>query len=63
MTRIDTAELSSIILQAPAWAQIGLTVDDENIRERAATELAIVIAESLTGFPDLPDFDQLSLPL
>lgn len=63
MMRIDPEELSQIILIAPAWCQIGLTMPDENLRIRAASELAITIVERLSDFPVMADHNQLHLPL
>lgn len=63
MERIDTRELCEIILTAPAWARIGITMPDEEMREKAATELALTIVERLSDFPAIPDHNQLHLPL
>lgn len=63
MERIDPEEISEIILMAPAWARIGITMPDENLRIRAANELAITIVEQLAGYPEIKDRNQLSLPL
>ncbi len=43
MTRIDPVELSTIILTAPAWARVGITMPDIEMREKAAAELALTI--------------------
>ena len=63
MTRIDPQELSSIILTAPAWGRVGITMPDIEMREKAAAELAITIVERLSDFPAIPDYNQLHLPL
>lgn len=63
MERIDQRELSAIILTAPAWARVGITMPDEEMREKAAAELALTIVERLSDFPAIPDRDQLMLPL
>lgn len=55
------ADIAASILEAPAWAQIGLSVRDPRLRERAAHELARVIVEGSGA--QRPDRDQLSLSL
>lgn len=62
MERIERQELSAILLAAPAWARVGLTMPDERIRERAADTLAATIIEKLEGSSP-PDLNQLNLPL
>ena len=62
MERIERLELSAILLAAPGWARVGLTMPDERIRERAADTLAATIIEKLEG-SSLPDVNQLNLPL
>lgn len=62
MERIGRQELSAIILEAPGWARVGLTMPDERMREEAANTLAATIIERLTDTPR-PDVNQLSLPL
>lgn len=54
--------LSQIILNAPAWARVGLTMRDERMRERAADALAASIMERLNPLPK-PDPNQMNLPL
>jgi hypothetical protein len=62
MERIEQKELSAILLAAPGWARVGLTVPDPRMRERAADTLAATIIEKLR--PDVvPDVNQLRLPL
>ena len=51
-----------VILAAPAWARIGLTVRDPRLRERAAETLARTILEELGDAPT-QDANQLSLAL
>jgi hypothetical protein len=63
MERIDTQHLSTIILTAPAWARLGITMPDEALRVRAARELALTISERLQGSVTVSDGDQLPLPL
>lgn len=62
MERIEQDELSAIILAAPGWTRVGLTMPDEDLRERAANALAAAIIEELIGTPG-PDVNQLALPL
>lgn len=54
--------LADMILTAPAWARIGLTMRDETMRERAARAMAQSILERM-GSPPEADRDQLPLPL
>ena len=62
MTRIDPHALSAILIEAPAWAQVGLTMPDRRLRERAADCLAATIIERLAE-PAQPDPDQLALAI
>ena len=62
MDRIDPRALSAILIEAPAWAQIGLTMPDRRLRERAADCLAATIIERLAQ-PTPPDPDQLALAI
>lgn len=62
MERIERHQLSTILLAAPGWARVGLTMPDVRMRERAADTLAATIIEKLEG-PVLPDVNQLRLPL
>jgi len=62
MERIERHELSAILLAAPGWARVGLTMPDERMRERAADTLAATIIEKLEGSLP-PDVNQLRLPL
>ncbi|KEZ19415.1 hypothetical protein CP98_01936 [Sphingobium yanoikuyae] len=62
MERIERQQLSAILLAAPDWARVGLTMPDEHMRERAADTLAATIIEKLEGRSE-PDVDQLRLPL
>lgn len=62
LERVGRDELSAIILAAPGWARVGLTMPDENLRERAADVIAATIIEKLSDEPG-PDRDQLALPL
>lgn len=62
MERVDRARLADILLNAPAWARVGLTVRDSRLRERAADTLAATIVERIEERP-AADRDQLPLPL
>ena len=62
MERIERDELSAILLAAPGWARVGLTMPDVQMRERAADALAATIMERLFGDPPV-DRNQLRLPL
>lgn len=62
MERIDRDRLADILLNAPAWARVGLTVRDARMRERAADALAATIVERLTK-PIAVDHDPLPPPL
>lgn len=59
---MEHESLIHIILNAPAWARVGLTVPNEGLRVRAASELATVILEGLNPTPE-PDRNQIPLPL
>ncbi|WP_298193066.1 DUF6771 family protein [Novosphingobium sp.] len=62
MERIERDELSAILMAAPGWARVGLTMPDERMRERAADTLAATIIERLERTPT-PDPNQFRLPL
>lgn len=62
MERIEQKELSAILLTAPGWARVGLTMPDARLRERAADTLAATIIEELRR-EAVPDINQLRLPL
>ena len=57
-----TSIIAAAIADAPAWALIGLTMPDAQMRERGAEELARWIAERIDPTPT-PDRRQLGLPL
>ncbi|WP_449471618.1 DUF6771 family protein [Sphingobium chungangianum] len=59
---MERESLTDIILNAPAWARVGLTMRDERMRERAADTLAATIIERLSPKPEA-DPNQLPLPL
>lgn len=44
---VSPAVIAAAIVDAPAWALIGLTMPDEQMRERGAGELARWIAERI----------------
>ena len=54
--------MADILLAAPGWARVGLTMPDARLRERAADALAATIIERLEGSPP-PDVNQLSFQL
>jgi hypothetical protein len=60
---MERDHISSIILNAPAWARVSLAVPDERLRERAADVLAATIINRLSEPPPKPDRNQLALPL
>lgn len=62
MERIEREQLSAILLSAPGWARVGLTMPDAQMRERAADTLAATIIDKLFGEPPV-DRNQLRLPL
>jgi len=62
LERVGRDELSAIILTAPGWARVALTMPDEQMRERAADAIAATIIEKMSGEPG-PDRNQLALPL
>lgn len=62
MERVGRDELSAIILAAPGWARVALTMPDEELREQAADAIAAAIIEKVSGEPG-PDRNQLTLPL
>lgn len=59
---MEHESLIDIILNAPAWACVGLTVPNADLRERAASELASAILAGLNPMPE-PDRNQIPLPL
>lgn len=62
MERIDPAQITDTLLKAPAWALIGLTVRDDQMREAAAAELAGLIVREIEPSV-VVDRDQLILPM
>ena len=63
MRRMDAERLSAILLNAPVWARLGLTVPDPRLRERAADALAATIVRKLEEPAPVTDRNQLALPL
>lgn len=62
MERLTPDALAAVILQAPGWARLGITVRDPRLREHAARTLASRIIASLDG-DDGNDERQLALPI
>ena len=60
---MDRDRLSSILLNAPGWVRLGLTVREPRLRERAADALAATIVERLDEPVFADDVNQLALPL
>ncbi|MES2288151.1 MAG: DUF6771 family protein [Pseudomonadota bacterium] len=64
MSRIDETAIATILLRAPGWARVGLTVSDERLREAAAGELARVIVDEMDErFPEPFNPDQLAFKI
>lgn len=61
MERLDPQQLSEAILNAPAWARVGITMRDGRMREKAANELAQAIVDRLMDYPGISHPDQLRL--
>lgn len=62
MSRIDPAELASLLLTAPLGARIGLSTHSEGARKDAAKALAENVVRRLEGAPEV-DRNQLRLPI
>lgn len=62
MERIDAALITDTLLKAPAWALIGLTMRDDQMREAAAAELAGFIVREIES-TSVEDRNQLILPM
>ncbi len=62
MERIDAALITDTLLKAPAWALIGLTMRDDQMREAAAAELAGLIVREIAPAA-VENRDQLILPM
>lgn len=63
MQNHPSSVVAELILSAPAWVRIGITVRDGRLRRRAATELAETILGRLGGQDGHDSPDQLRLPL
>lgn len=55
-------EMADAILEAPAWARVGIAAPTEAMRTRAATELVSRLLARLERRPE-PSDDQLTLAL
>lgn len=62
MTQLPS-QIVEAIADAPRFATIGLSMRDAQLRKRAATQLALFIAERLEHPLPAYDPDQLVLPL
>lgn len=62
MDRPSAVAIASMLLTAPAWARVGLTVRDERLRVWAAHCLASTIVTALDEAP-LADERQMTLTL
>ncbi|MBB5715220.1 DUF6771 family protein [Sphingomonas aerophila] len=63
MTTPDSSSFAHCLLNAPAWARVGLTAPSERLREAAAAELAQTIMGVLEGSQGTYDARQMALPL
>ena len=63
MSDSASAHLAHTILQAPAWARVGITAPNERLREQAAAELAQAVLGALEGSTAPYDARQMALPL
>lgn len=63
MEQIESQQLQQTILNAPAWALIGLSAPSERTRMAAALELADVIVSARENGPSPCDCRQIDLPL
>lgn len=59
----DSAALGAIILDAPAWALIGLATRDPRLRQRAAQEIAETVLDRLDKPVSVEHPDQFPLEL
>jgi hypothetical protein len=60
---LDSSIIAASILAAPGWARIGITMPKDDLRQRAAEELAVNILNQLEAPPPAFDDRQLSLAL
>lgn len=63
MDQLSPATVSAAIRSAPAFARLGLSMRDANMRERAADALAVAIVERLEQPRPEHDGNQIPLPL
>lgn len=63
MPTLDPSRLAQMILEAPAWARLGITAPKQDLRQRAAEELARAIAERMDAGTEVHDGRQMGLPL
>jgi hypothetical protein len=63
MERVTRHHLADVILNAPGWARVGLTMADPDLRLRAADELAGTIADRLGLVLGEVDDRTMELPL
>ncbi|RVT91357.1 DUF6771 family protein [Sphingomonas crocodyli] len=63
MERLTIPRLADILLNAPGWARVGLTVPNARMREQAADALAATIVDRLGLEVDERDRKTLPLPL
>ena len=57
MSRTSPNAIAQAILDAPAWARVGITAPSEWLREDAAHELARAIVETVSTGPDESDME------
>lgn len=62
MTSLEQ-RIAQALLTAPGWARVALTTRDEHLRDRAAQELAICVADQIERPFVAFDRDQMPLPL
>ncbi|WP_249340896.1 DUF6771 family protein [Sphingomonas sp. 3F27F9] len=60
--RMTLDSIATAILSAPGWARVGLTMRDEQMRERAADTIAATILDRLEKIEVPVDRDQLAWP-
>lgn len=63
MERIDPDTIAAALLEAAAWARVGLTDPTERLRLQSAQELAQSVVDRIEGRDVRPDPAQLALGL
>lgn len=63
MERIDPSQIAAAILEAPAWARVGITAPTAYLRQDAAVELARAILDSLSDSAEPAPAGQIGLAL